>query len=49
MEFKQLRTFVEVVHTGSFTDAAQNLFLSQPTVSQHIRQLEEEPSDADER
>ena len=42
MEFKQLRTFVEVVHTGSFTDAAQNLFLSQPTVSQHIRQLEEE-------
>ncbi len=42
MEFKQLRTFVEVVRTGSFTDAAQNLFLSQPTVSQHIRQLEEE-------
>ena len=42
MEFKQLRTFVEVVQTGSFTDAAQNLYLSQPTVSQHIRQLEEE-------
>ncbi len=42
MEFKQLRTFVEVVHTESFTDAAQRLFLSQPTVSQHIRQLEEE-------
>ena len=42
MEFKQLKTFVEVVRTGSFTDAAQNLFLSQPTVSQHIRQLEEE-------
>lgn len=42
MEFKHLRTFVEVVRTGSFTDAAQNLFLSQPTVSQHIRQLEEE-------
>lgn len=42
MEFKQLRTFVEVAHTGSFTDAAQNLFLSQPTVSQHIRILEEE-------
>ncbi len=42
MEFKQLRTFTEVVRTESFTDAAQNLFLSQPTVSQHIRQLEEE-------
>ncbi len=42
MEFKQLRTFVEVVHTESFTEAAQKLFLSQPTVSQHIRQLEEE-------
>jgi DNA-binding transcriptional LysR family regulator len=42
MEFKHLRTFVEVVRTGSFTDAAENLFLSQPTVSQHIRQLEEE-------
>ncbi|HCI73627.1 MAG TPA: LysR family transcriptional regulator [Lachnospiraceae bacterium] len=42
MEFKHLRTFVEVVRTGSFTDAAQNLFLSQPTVSQHIRQIEEE-------
>ncbi len=42
MDFKQLRTFVEVVHTESFTDAAQNLFLSQPTISQHIRQLEEE-------
>lgn len=42
LEFKQLRTFVEVMRTGSFTDAAQNLFLSQPTVSQHIRQLEEE-------
>ena len=42
MEFKQLKTFVEVVRTGSFTDASQNLFLSQPTVSQHIRQLEEE-------
>ncbi len=42
MEFKQLRTFVEVVRTESFTEAAQNLFLSQPTISQHIRQLEEE-------
>ncbi len=42
MEFKQLRTFVEVVRTESFTDAAQNLYLSQPTVSQHIRQLETE-------
>jgi DNA-binding transcriptional LysR family regulator len=35
-----LRTFVAVAETLSFTQAAAQLRLSQPTVSQHIRKLE---------
>ncbi|MHB1173257.1 MAG: LysR substrate-binding domain-containing protein [Lacisediminihabitans sp.] len=35
-----LKTFVTVAETLSFTNAAQLLGLSQPTVSQHIRKLE---------
>ena len=42
MEFKQLQSFVEVIRTASFTRAADNLYISQPTISLHIRQLEEE-------
>ena len=42
MEFKQLQSFVEVVKQNSFTKAADTLFLSQPTVSTHIQQLENE-------
>lgn len=42
MEFKQLQSFVEVVNYGSFTKAAEKLFISQPSVSAHITQLEEE-------
>lgn len=42
MDFKQLRSFVAVVRYGSFTTAADKLFLSQPTISIHVRQLEEE-------
>ena len=36
-----LRTFVAVADTLSFTQAAHRLSLSQPTVSQHIRKLEQ--------
>ena len=36
-----LRTFLAVVHGLSFTRAAEQLGLSQPTVSQHVRRLEE--------
>lgn len=42
MDFKQLRSFIAVIRYGSFTTAATRLRISQPTVSTHIRQLEEE-------
>lgn len=42
MDFKQLRSYTYVVQYKSFTTAAEKLFLSQPTISTHIRQLEEE-------
>lgn len=42
MEFKQLQSFVAVVQYRSFTLAADRLYISQPTISTHIRQLEEE-------
>ncbi len=42
MDFKQLRSFVAVADCGSFTRAAEQLYISQPSVSAHIRQLEEE-------
>ena len=42
MEFKQLESFVAVVKCNSFTKAAENLYISQPTISTHIRALEEE-------
>ena len=42
MDFKQLQTYVTVIERQSFTNAAKQLFVSQPTVSAHIRALEEE-------
>lgn len=39
---KQLRVFISVAETGSFTASAGQLFLSQSTVSSHIMALEEE-------
>ena len=42
MDFKQLRSFAAVVQYRSFTKAAEKTYLSQPTVSAHIRMLEEE-------
>lgn len=42
MDFKQLRSFIAVIKYGSFTTAANKLRISQPTVSTHIRTLEEE-------
>lgn len=42
MELKQLQSFCAVVEHRSFTRAAERLYISQPTISTHIRQLEEE-------
>ncbi len=42
MELKHLLSFSSVVRLGSFSRAAEELFLAQPTISLHIRQLEEE-------
>lgn len=42
MEFKQLEAFVAVVDYNSFSEAARRLYLTQPTISAHIRSLETE-------
>lgn len=42
MELHHLRTFVIVADEGSVTKAAQRLFMTPPTISGHIRVLEEE-------
>ena len=38
----KLQTLIQVAETGSYTKAALALSLSQPAVSQHIKQLENE-------
>lgn len=42
MELKQLKSFVLIAETGSFSEAATRCFLTQSAVSQHIKTLEEE-------
>lgn len=42
MNLKQLEAFVQVAEGGSFSKAAKDLFLTQPTVSAHISSLEKE-------
>lgn len=42
MELRQLQSLVAVVKYRSFTKAAEMLYISQPTISTHIRMLEEE-------
>ena len=42
MNFQQLTTFCTVLAEGSMTKAAEKLFLTQPAVSQQIRNLEDE-------
>ncbi|UUV14099.1 selenium metabolism-associated LysR family transcriptional regulator [Clostridioides difficile] len=42
MDFKQLEVFVAVAKHQSFSKAARELFLTQPTVSAHIQNLERE-------
>lgn len=42
MNLKQLESFVQVSESGSFSKAAKELFLTQPTISAHISSLEKE-------
>lgn len=42
MDFRQLETFVEVTKLKSFSKAAELLFITQPTVTNHIQNLEKE-------
>ena len=40
MDLTKLQTFLQVVQSGSFSEAAECLHLSQPTISHHIKILE---------
>jgi len=42
MEFRQLRYFVQIAQDRNYTTAAKKLYISQPTLSWTIKQLEEE-------
>ncbi len=42
MNLKQLEAFVRVAETKNFSEAARQLYLTQPTVSAHISALEKE-------
>jgi DNA-binding transcriptional LysR family regulator len=42
MNLRQLACFVAIVEEGSFTRAARRIGITQPSLSQHVRSLEEE-------
>ncbi len=42
MDIRQLQYFMEVARLQSFTKAAETLYITQPTISKTIRNIEEE-------
>ncbi len=44
MDIANLRAFIAVAETGSFSDASEQLFLTQPAISKRIASLEDELS-----
>src|SRR5271163_958786 len=42
MELRHIRYFIRAAELAHFTQAAESLYISQPTLSNHIQQLEEE-------
>ena len=42
MEFRQLKYFITIAKAKSYSAAAKSLFVTQPTLSWNIQQLEEE-------
>lgn len=42
MNLKQLEAFVQIADSGSFSKAAKELYLTQPTISAHVSTLEKE-------
>ena len=44
MDIRTLRYFVEVVRQQSFTRAAEKLFVTQPSISKMLKNLEDELS-----
>ncbi|TKG96869.1 LysR family transcriptional regulator [Puteibacter caeruleilacunae] len=42
MELRQLKYFIQVAESLNFTEASKKLFITQSTISQQIKQLEEE-------
>lgn len=42
MDFRQLEAFIKVVELGSFSRAAEELYVSQPSISSYITSLEKE-------
>lgn len=44
MKIEQIRQVLSIYQSGSINKAAQNLFLSQPYISNSLKSLEREPA-----